>query len=324
MGKIIVIALNTFREAVRNKVLYFLLIFAVLLIGFSTVISDLSIAEPEKLIKDLGLAATDFFGFLIAVFVGVYLVYNELDRKTIYTIVSKPIDRTQFILGKFFGLLFTIYVNVAIMTFVLFAVLYFRDVTQYDIMSKAIWQEKTPGNYVQVEAAWLYYLKAVGTSAVKALGTMVGAYTVPLTAGLMKVVLMSSLGLAIITAFAIFFSTFSTPTLSAVFTFLTFVIGSLCEDIMRFADKIAEQAGGVANLVGPDVVKYWFCRVAVLIIPNLAYFDRRMEAVYGAPDVTAAMTGPPLMDWQTLLYGFTYTGAVLCLASLIFRRRNFK
>lgn len=324
MGKIIVIAFNTFKEAVRNKVLYFLLIFAVLLIGFSTVISDLSIAEPERMIKDLGLASIDFFGFLIAVFVGVYLVYNELDRKTIYTIVSKPIDRTQFLLGKFFGLLFTIYVNIAIMTFVLFAVLYFRDATQFDVMSKIVWQQNEAGEYVQAQSAWLYYMKAVGMSMVKSAGTMIGVYVVPLTAGLMKVVLLSALSLAIITAFAIFYSTFSTPTLSAVFTFLTFIIGSLCEDIMRFADKLAETAGGVEQLAGSESIKYWFAKVAVLIVPNLAYFDRRMEAIYGAPDVTAAMTGPPLLDWQTVIYGLAYTAAILCLACLIFRRRSFK
>ena len=136
---------------------------------------------------------------------------------------------------------------------------------------------------------------------------------------------MSALGLAIITAFAIFYSTFSTPTLSAVFTFLTFVIGSLCEDIMRFADRLVENAGGsVEALVGANAVKYWFARIAVMIVPNLNYFDRRMEAVYGAPDITAAMTGPPLLDWQTTVYGITYTAAILCLACLIFRRRNFK
>ena len=325
MGKIVAIALNTFKEAVRNKVLYFLLIFAVLIIGFSTVISDLSIAQPERLIKNLGLASIDFFGFLIAVLVGVYLVYNELDRKTIYTIVSKPIDRTQFILGKFFGLLFTIYVNIAIMTFVLFAVIYFRDVTQYDVMSKAVYQlNETTGQYTQVQSPTMYYIKAAGSSAAKSLGTMTGLYSVPMTAGLMKVVLMSALSLAIITAFAIFFSTFSTPTLSAVFTFLTFIIGSLCEDIMRFADKLAETAGGVEALSGAAAIKYWFARTAVHIVPNLSYFDRRMEAIYGAPDITAAMTGPPLLDWQTVVYGITYTAAVLCLASLIFRRRSFK
>lgn len=325
MGKIIAIALNTFKEAVRNKVLYFLLIFAVIIIAFSTVISDLSIAEPEKLIKDLGLASIDFFGFLIAVFVGVYLVYNELDRKTIYTIVSKPIDRTQFILGKFFGLLFTIYVNIAIMAFVLFVVIYFRDVTQYDVMSKAVWKmNEATQQYVQVESTAMYYIKAAGSSIAKSLGTLFGVYTVPLTAGLMKAIMLSALGLAILTAFAIFYSTFSTPTLSAVFTFLTFVIGSLCEDIMRFADKLAETAGGVSALAGAAAIKYWFARIAVHIVPNLSYFDRRMEAVYGAPDITAAMTGPPLLDWQTVVYGICYTAAILCLASLVFRRRSFK
>jgi hypothetical protein len=135
---------------------------------------------------------------------------------------------------------------------------------------------------------------------------------------------MSALGLAIITAFAIFYSTFSTPTLSAVFTFLTFVIGSLCEDIVRYAEKLAQKAGGVSDLVGPEAMKYWFAIVSVHIVPNLAYFDRRAEAVYGAPDIKAPMTGPPLMDWQTVIYGLCYTAAILALASVVFRRRNFK
>ncbi|MFH0793744.1 MAG: ABC transporter permease subunit, partial [bacterium] len=107
MSKVYAIALNTFKEAVRNRILYILLIFALVLMGSSGVISDLSIAEPEKIVKDLGLAGINFFGLLIAIFIGIGLVYNELDKKTIYTIVSKPIDRHQFLLGKYFGLLLT-------------------------------------------------------------------------------------------------------------------------------------------------------------------------------------------------------------------------
>lgn len=325
MAKIVAIALNTFKEAVRNKVLYFLLIFALLIMGFSAVISDLSIASPEKLIKDLGLASIDFFGFLIAVFVGVYLVYNELDRKTIYTIVSKPIDRTQFLLGKFFGLLFTIYVNIVIMSFFFFAVLYYRQATQFEVMSKAIYSETSPGKYVQVMSPAAYYGKTVALSIGKAVATLFGyGYHTGITAGLLNVILMSALGLAIITAFAIFYSTFSTPTLSAVFTSMTFVIGSLCEDIVRYADKLAQKAGGVAALMGPEKLKYWFAIISVHIVPNLAYFDRRAEAVYGAPDIPAPMTGPPLLDYQTVIYGICYTAAVLALASVVFRRRNFK
>ncbi len=323
MGKVVAIALNTFKEAVRNKVLYFLLIFALLIMGFSGVLGDLSIATPDKMIKDLGLASIDFIGFLIAVFVGVYLVYNEIDKKTIYTLVSKPINRSQFVLGKFFGLLFTIFVNVAIMSIFFFAVLYWREATVYDTMSKAIWREVTPGNFEQVQSITGYYIKAAFFSLGKGVLTIFG-YSTPLTAGLLKTILMSLLGLSIITAFAILYSTFSTPTLSAVFTTLTWVIGSLAEDIVRYAERLAMKVGGVEALAGNDLFKYWFARIAVLIVPNLAYFDRRTEAIYGAPDLAAPMTGPVLMDWQTVLYGVVYTAAIVTLACIIFRRRNFK
>lgn len=323
MGKVVAIALNTFKEAVRNKVLYFLLIFALLIMGFSGVLSDLSIAAPEKLIKDMGLSSIDFIGFLIAVFVGVYLVYSEIDKKTIYTLVSKPINRSQFVLGKFFGLLFTIFVNVAIMSFFFFAVLYWREATDSDTMYKAIYKEISPGNFERIQTPTVYYIKSLFGSVGKALLTMFG-YSTPLTAGLLKTILLSFLGLSIITAFAILYSTFSTPTLSAVFTTLTWIIGSLAEDIIRYAEKLAQKAGGVAELVGPDKFKYWFAYIAVHVVPNLSYFNRRAEAVYGAPDLPAPMTGPVLMDWQTVLYGVVYTAATVTLACLIFRRRNFK
>ncbi len=327
MGKTLGIALNTFKEAVRNKVLYFLLIFALLLMGFSNVISDLSIAAPEKLIKDLGLASIDFFGFLIAVFVGVYLVYTELDKKTIYTIVSKPIDRHQFNLGKFFGLLITIYVNVIIMSIFFFAVLYFRESTSMDKINKFLYKEVSPGNYeaqgnVQLLYYW-YHLKMFFIAIGKGIVTLFG-YWEPITAGLLKVVFMSAMGLMIITSFAILYSTFSTPTLSAVFTFLTYIIGSLCEDILRYGERLAQKAGGVEQLVGPDKMKYWFATVAMYITPNLALFDLRNEAVHGPTELaTPDVHQVTLYPWN-IVYGLAYTAGVLVLASMIFRRRNFK
>jgi ABC-type transport system involved in multi-copper enzyme maturation permease subunit len=327
MAKVLGIALNTFKEAVRNKVLYFLLIFALLIMGFSGVISDLSIASPEKLIKDLGLASIDLFGFLIAVFVGVYLVYTELDKKTIYTIVSKPIDRYQFILGKFFGLLITILVNVVIMSIFFFAVLYFREATTFEKTNRFIFNEVTPGHFqprgnVQVLYYW-YHFKCFGIAIGKAVATLFG-YWEPITHDLLKVVAMSALGLSIITAFAILYSTFSTPTLSAVFTFLTFVIGSLCEDILVYAEKLAQKAGGVAQLAGPDKIKYWFAVTAAHITPNLGLFNKRREAIYGQWDVATPTIHNVHVDWVSVVYGLTYTAGVLVLASMIFRKRNFK
>lgn len=327
MFKVVAIALNTFKEAVRNKVLYFLLIFALLIMGFSSMLSDLAITASEKLIKDLGLASIDFFGFLIAVFVGVYLVYTEIDKKTVYTIVSKPIDRFQFILGKYFGLLFTIAVNVAVMSIFFFAVLYFRDATLQEKLSKALYPETSPGKFVPVDhlqlAYYAFYAKALFSSLGKAVMTLFG-YWSPITAGLLKVILMSGLGLAIITAFAILYSTFSTPTLSAVFTFLTFVIGSLSEDILRYADRLVQKAGSVAQLVGPDKLKYWFAVIAMHITPNLSLFNKRMDAIYGPWDVSTPTIHAVNIDWISVVYGITYVAGVLILASLIFSRRNFK
>ncbi len=114
--KIKAIAMNTFREAVRDRVLYTLLIFGLVLIIASEVLSPLTLGQQEKIVKDVGLASISIFGLLIILFVGTGLLYKELDKRTIYTILSKPIYRYQFILGKFFGLLMTLFVIVAILT----------------------------------------------------------------------------------------------------------------------------------------------------------------------------------------------------------------
>jgi ABC-type transport system involved in multi-copper enzyme maturation permease subunit len=114
--KIFFIGINTFREAIRDKVLYNLVFFAILMIGASSLLGKLSIGEQVKIIKDMGLASTSLFGVLIAVFVGVGLVYKELEKRTIYTIISKPIHRHEFILGKFLGLTFVLLVNIVIIS----------------------------------------------------------------------------------------------------------------------------------------------------------------------------------------------------------------
>lgn len=113
--KIWAIALNTFREAVRDKILYTLLFFALLMIGASVLVAELAVGEYDKILRDLGLSAINLFGMLIAVFVGIGLVYKEIERKTIYTIASKPIPRWQFVTGKYLGLSGTLALEVLIM-----------------------------------------------------------------------------------------------------------------------------------------------------------------------------------------------------------------
>jgi Cu-processing system permease protein len=113
--RVAAIARNTFREAVRDRVLYNLVIFALLLIGGAIFLGELSAGQEAKIIVDLGLSSILLFGVFIAIFVGVGLVYKEIERRTLYAILSKPITRGEFVLGKYLGLCATLFVNVAIM-----------------------------------------------------------------------------------------------------------------------------------------------------------------------------------------------------------------
>jgi hypothetical protein len=123
MTEIIAIGLNTFREAIRNKVLYLILFFGILLIASSLFLSTLILDAAVSLIKNLGLSAINVFGLLVAMFIGVSLIPQEVESKTIYMIVSQGVHRWQFVLGKFLGLVLTVYANIALMTVLLFAVL---------------------------------------------------------------------------------------------------------------------------------------------------------------------------------------------------------
>ncbi|MCA9706299.1 MAG: ABC transporter permease [Myxococcales bacterium] len=115
------VALNTFREAVRNRVLYVLAMFAVGLMAFSLVLGELSMHEEVRVIKDLGLAGLSLVGVVIALFLGVNLLSKELDRKTVYFVIPKPLRRWEFLLGKYLGQVFTLSVLVGLMALILAA-----------------------------------------------------------------------------------------------------------------------------------------------------------------------------------------------------------
>jgi ABC-type transport system involved in multi-copper enzyme maturation permease subunit len=114
--RVITIAGNTFRENIRDKVLYNLILFALLMIVSSFLLGQLTLGFEDKVIVDLGLSSISIFGTLIAIFIGISLVYKELERRTVYVLLSKPVRRWEFILGKYLGLLFTLFVNVSVMT----------------------------------------------------------------------------------------------------------------------------------------------------------------------------------------------------------------
>jgi ABC-type transport system involved in multi-copper enzyme maturation permease subunit len=127
--KIRAIALHTLKEAIRDRILYLILFFAVICIGFSRLLALLTIGDRVKIIKDVGLSSLSLFGALMAILIGTGLVYKEIDKKTIYTLLSKPIHRYQFLLGKFFGLVLTLFIMLLLMSIIFLALIFFHTFT---------------------------------------------------------------------------------------------------------------------------------------------------------------------------------------------------
>ncbi len=296
MRSVAVIAINTFREAVRNRVLYVILVFALIMIGASGMISRLSISEHGRIIKNLGFASINLFGVAIAIFVGVGLVFNELDRRTIYTIVSKPISRWQFLLGKYFGLLLTVYMNLLIMTLGFLFMLHYRQSVGGDAGFVGV----LLGSAGRAVANLFYWGGAEGS-------TFAG------TLGVMPVAMNTALELGLITAFAVFFSAFTTPTLSMLFTVLTFVAGRLNQDLVLFAENLKQISMDEGSAL-PTL--YYAVSAAARVMPNLGVFHRSVEDALYQP--------APQLAWTAVLYAFAYASGVLFIAMHVFDRRNFK
>jgi ABC-type transport system involved in multi-copper enzyme maturation permease subunit len=117
------IARNTFREAVRDRVLYNLIAFAVLMSGAAVLVGQISFGIERLVVVNLGLTAISLFGIVIAIFIGIGLVSKEIEKRTLYTVLSRPVQRWEFIVGKFFGLAGTLVVNTFFMALGVFAAL---------------------------------------------------------------------------------------------------------------------------------------------------------------------------------------------------------
>jgi hypothetical protein len=133
------LALNTFREAIRNKVLHSLLGFALLLIFSALAVGQLSLGEEARITRDFGLGGIGLFSVLIAIFVGVNLVYKEIQLKTVYAMLAKPVRRYEFILGKFGGMVMTLALQIAVMAVVLVVVCAVQGAPPDVALLKAVW-----------------------------------------------------------------------------------------------------------------------------------------------------------------------------------------
>jgi ABC-type transport system involved in multi-copper enzyme maturation permease subunit len=177
VSRLLAVAHNAFRETVRERVLYNLVFFALIMTLSGLLLGQLSIRQDEKIIKDIGLAAMELFGSLIAIFVGVGLVSKEIERRSLYPLLAKPVTREQFLAGKFLGLVFTLFVNVVVMSAGLYLTLLATSGTFDPRLLKAIFPIFLA---LVLTVAIAVLLSAVTSSALAAVGSvtlvLVGRY----------------------------------------------------------------------------------------------------------------------------------------------------
>ena len=254
------LAFNTLRETIRDKVLYVILVFALLMIGSGTLLSNLSLNQQGKVVLDLGLSAISVFGLIITIFVGTNLLNKEIDKKTIYLILSKPIRRSDFIIGKFLGLSLTL----GVITLAMSVAFYFM-----------LW----------------YTLNALGQD------MLAWVPTSAMALGLIYVEML------LLTAAAIFFSTFSTPVMSALFTLALYLIGHMSYDILQFG-----------KLTGRPLLVQ-LTQILFYVLPDLERLNLK--------NVLIQQAVPMNIFGSALAYGGLYIAGLLILSMMIFEGKEF-
>ncbi len=254
---------NAFRETLRDKILYNLVFFGLGLIGFSLVLGDWSLFAREKVMKDFSLAA---MGLLMAVFVGIGLLQKEIQRKTVLTLLAKPIQRWEFVVGKYLGLAAVLAVNLAVMTACLYLVLALTDAHP--------------------------------------------------SARLLAAIALIYVEMLVVLAAALLFSSFSTPVLSALFTFGFYIAGHWVGDLIQHFDFLKRHAGRLPQSSQyPDWAETGI-RLVYHLLPNLENLNIRGRVVYDLP-----LEGHILV--YSAGYGLAFAVLYLFLASWIFSRREF-
>lgn len=204
------VAVHVFKESVRDKVPYNLVLFAGLLMASSFLIGQLTAGQDVKIIKDLGLAAISTFGLFIAIFIGIGLVSKEVERRSIYALLAKPVRRHELIAGKFAGLALTLAINIAIMAVTYFALLAYYHYSQPEHIRRA-WEAPA------------------------------------LDPALLTPILLIYLQLLIVNAVALFFSTVTSPMLAAAFTLGIWIAGHFSDDLKAFDAMVESESAATVG-----------------------------------------------------------------------------
>ena len=305
-ARVYAIALNTYREAVRDRVLFGVLALAAGVLALTLALGELSLDQQMRVVTDLGLASISLFSVVIAIFLGSSLLYKEIERKTLYVILPKPIARFEFLLGKYFGIVATCAVFIAIMG-------------ALQLLVAAIQAGASTLLVVAVPVALLIALGigfllaqdrtlVVPIWSLAALGAMAWlSYSVDVELFRLLASLVLNLGeVFILTAVALLFSSFSTPFLTGAFTFGVWLVGRAAHDMVAMKTRVLSPTMKEALR--------WLAEV----VPNFNLFVPGRSTL-----IVKDYTEPLAYVAMSMGYAVLYAGATLFIAAIIFRRRDF-
>ena len=308
LARISVVALNTYREAVRARVLHGLFALAIATAGYALIVGAFALNASLRVISDLGAASISIYGIVVAVVLGATSLYRELELKTIFPILARPIRRSEYLVGKYLGTVLTLAVFIAANSGVLLLALGVEAGRPVALpLGIALGATLVAGvlafrlarvrSYLPIPWAFLILLA--------------GAYLAGGAPDDRRVVLGSALltlaEVALVTAIATLFSSFSSPFLSAVFTFGLFAVG-------RSADTLARLP---ARIFGPFLTSMG--GLLAKLVPNLMLY------VPPRPLLTGESSGQPLGSYLAMaaLHSLAWSVLLLACASILFRRRDF-
>jgi Cu-processing system permease protein len=302
------IAINTFREAVRDKVLYGVLAFASSVLVLTLALAELSLHQQRRVVLDVGLASISLFSVVIAIFLGSSLLYKEIEKKTLYVILPKPIHRHELLLGKYVGIVVTALVFIAIMGGVQlwvtgvqagasFALLAALPPASAALLALGVWRAR---DRTAVVLPWALCFLAASAG--------VCATTDVKVAPILAALLLTFGEVLVLSAVALFFSSFSTPFLTGALTLGVWLVG-------RSADEMAHVRG---RSIGESLKAL----LAVLshVVPNFHLFVPGRHVLTGEVEVDGGVAG---YLGATMAYALVYAAVLLLASALIFRRRDF-
>jgi Cu-processing system permease protein len=308
LARVFVIALNTYREAVRARILHGLFALALATTGYSLIVGAYTAKNQLRVVSDLGAAAISLYSIIVAVVLGATSLYRELELKTLFPILARPVSRSEYLTGKYLGTLLVLAVFVVANTGI--------GLLATAVISGRGWELP-----IGLALGSLAALAAVGyakrpsiTYLPIAWAAFVGVAGALLASGapddrrvFLGLGILTLCEVSIVTGLATLFSSFSSPFLTAVFTFALFIIGRSADTLARLPVRVF---GPFLRDLGAAVSR---------VVPNLMLY------VPPRPLLTGEAANVALWPYvgSAALHALAWAVVLLALASLIFRRRDF-